>query len=65
MSGQHSNGDFIYFNRNGTICNTDDDEFVRRSNNHATAYSLMNKLQRTLGALDIQVLDDFYYKRHV
>ncbi len=63
VSGQHSDGDFIYFNRNGTIYNTDDDEFVRRSNNHTTAYSLMNKLQRTLGALDIQVLDDFYYKR--
>ncbi len=62
VSGQHADGDFKYFNRNGTFNNPDDDEFVHRSNNDHTAYSALLKLGRDIGAWRVHLMDDFFFK---
>jgi iron complex outermembrane receptor protein len=62
VTGQHSDGDFRYFNRNGTPNNSDDDSFVRRTNNHHTAYSAMLKVSRKWGTAKVLLMDDFFNK---
>ncbi len=59
---QHSDGDFRYYNRNGTFRNKDDDAFVNRSNNMHTAGSAMLKLDRRFDDWTVRLMDDFYYK---
>ncbi len=63
VTGQHSDGDFLYFNRNGTLYNPDDDKFVNRTNNNHTAFSSLLKIRKKLGDLDLSLMDDFFHKR--
>ncbi|MBN1653493.1 MAG: TonB-dependent receptor [Deltaproteobacteria bacterium] len=62
VSGQHSDGDFKYYNRRGTPNNTDDDSFVRRSNNQHSAATALLKLNREFDAWDVSLMDEFYFK---
>lgn len=62
VSGQHSDGDFRYYNRNGTFNTTDDDQFVARTNNDHTAQSALLKLSHPLGRWDALLMDDLFYK---
>jgi outer membrane receptor protein involved in Fe transport len=63
VSGEHSDGDFLYYNRNGTHNNTDDDTFERRTNNYHTAYSALLKLKREVGAMELVLMDELFYKK--
>ncbi len=63
FSGQGSDGDFIYYNRNGTNFTTEDDSFVKRANNHHVAYSGLVKLNTSLGAWEPQLMNEFLVKR--
>ncbi len=60
-SVQHSDGDFWYFNQQGTFRNPDDDVFQYRTNNDHTAYSTMLKLRRDVGHWNVTAMDHFYH----
>ena len=60
-SMQHSDGDFWYFNQQGTFRNPDDDLFQYRTNNDHTAYSTLLKLRRDMGKWSVTATDHFYY----
>lgn len=62
VTGQHSDSDFRYYNRNGTPNNLDDDAFVRRTNNQHTAFSALLKASRRWGGTKLLLLDDFFNK---
>jgi iron complex outermembrane receptor protein len=64
VSGQHSDGDFNYYNSNGTPNNPDDDEFTRRANNDHSSLSALLKLSREFGSWKLAILDDFFYKKN-
>ena len=62
VSGRHSDGDFKYYNRNGTPNNTDDDSFVHRTNNDHTAESALLKLTYPVGKWRLGLMDDLFFK---
>lgn len=58
FSTEHSAGNFVYLNRNGTNIKTSDDELVERSNNAHDASSVLLELKRpvagwTVGAMEL------------
>ncbi len=56
-----SDGDFEYYNTNGTFHNSDDDEMVRRANNHHTSYNTLVKLNLDKGKWKGQLTDELFF----
>ncbi len=62
FSAQGAKGDFTYLNRNGTLFNEADDQFVSRQNNQHVAYSGLVKLNGTVGSWEWVLLNELFAK---
>ncbi len=57
-----SDGDFEFFDDNGTRFNSRDDEIVRRTNNDFRSFNISAKGEMTLGDWELTLSDDFFTK---
>ncbi len=57
LSAQHSAGNFIYLNRNGTHADTSDDALAPRQNNAHDASSFLLELKRPIGSWTVGAIE--------